>query len=147
MATTPTSAGLAPAPQSTALATAFNTRSHEASAVTALLERAGRECHLVAPATSCGSLPEGCGGSRPSAILVNLEAETYPIAGGDGDDGKGGAEARTEQGGPAPHRERRGRELGSPDEARAPRRRAHAATTGTTSPSAACPSFEWPGDH
>jgi hypothetical protein len=55
----------------------------DAARITEALEAAASQCHLVSPATSCGTLPEGCAVAL-STVRVDV-AETYPIAGGDGD--------------------------------------------------------------
>jgi hypothetical protein len=54
-----------------------------------VLQRAAKEYHLVAPAPSCGTLPEGCEVAL-SSVLVDVAAETYPVAGGGGGDDEGG---------------------------------------------------------
>lgn len=58
-----------------------------------VLKRAAKEYHLVAPAPSCGTLPEGCEVSL-SSVLIDVAAETYPVAGGGGDDEGGGGGKR-----------------------------------------------------
>lgn len=45
--------------------------------ITLLLEEAQRECNLITPATSIGSLPEGWEVSV-SSVLVNVDRDTYP---------------------------------------------------------------------
>lgn len=82
MTTTPnTSTALTRAPaQSNALAN-FNRITRDAVSVAEALEKAQTIGHLVSPATSCGSLPEGTSVAL-SAVLVDVARETYGIAGG-----------------------------------------------------------------
>lgn len=51
-----------------------------AAALTQRLGQAAEQFHLVAPQTAVGSLPEGTSVAI-SAVIVNVEAETYPIPG------------------------------------------------------------------
>lgn len=85
---TTTTTALARAPQVAPLAT-YNAASSDVAAITAALERASREAHLVSPATSVGALPEGCSVAM-STVLVDVARETYNVAGGGDDDGGGG---------------------------------------------------------
>jgi len=64
-----------------ALAT-FNRITRDAATVGEALERAQAVGHLVSPATSTGTLPEGTSIAL-SAVLVDVVKETYPIPGGD----------------------------------------------------------------
>lgn len=56
------------------------------AALTAKLAEIQQHYHLVAPATSCGQLPEGCGVAL-SVVTVDIDRETYPVGGGGDDDG------------------------------------------------------------
>ncbi len=71
----------------------FTGSSRDVARIGATLASAAKDCHLVSPATSVGQLPEGCSVSL-SKVLVDVEHETYSVAGGGdgGDDGnsKGG---------------------------------------------------------
>lgn len=53
----------------------------DARKATEALSRASQMAHLVAPATVCSTLPEGCEVVL-SFVLVDIENETYDIAGG-----------------------------------------------------------------
>jgi hypothetical protein len=59
----------------------FNRITRDAVTVAEALEKAQTVGHLVSPATSCGSLPEGTSVAL-SAVLVDVARETYGIAGG-----------------------------------------------------------------
>jgi hypothetical protein len=56
---------------------------HGAEAINTRLGAADRDCHLVSPATSAGTLPAGCG-ITISLVHVDAKTETYEIPGGSG---------------------------------------------------------------
>lgn len=52
----------------------------DAKDVTARLQFAAQNYHLISPATACGAVPEGCSIAL-STVLVDIEAETYDQGG------------------------------------------------------------------
>lgn len=54
----------------------YDRTSGDPEVVTALLQRAGKECHLISPATTCPSLPEGFEVAT-QVVLVDVANETY----------------------------------------------------------------------
>lgn len=52
----------------------------DADEVSARLQYAAKNYHLVSPATSCGLVPEGCSIAL-STVLVDIENETYDVGG------------------------------------------------------------------
>jgi hypothetical protein len=51
--------------------------------ITARLQYAAENFHLVSPATACGAVPEGCSISL-STVIIDVDRETYDVAGGRG---------------------------------------------------------------
>src|SRR5258708_460221 len=72
-----TNSHVTPAGSALALAGSFR----EVSKIATALERASREAHLVSPATSVGSLPEGFEVALSSVLVTSREV--YPIPGSD----------------------------------------------------------------
>lgn len=90
----PGAKALAPAAVSLA---EYNQASRDVASLSALLERASRDCHLVSPATSIGALPEGFV-IVTSAVLVDMKAETYAVGGSFGDEEDSGGHGKDNQG-------------------------------------------------
>ena len=66
------------------------------SVITDMLRKASRLCHLISPATSCATVSEGFVVAF-SAVLVDVEHETFQPTGGGGDDDDQGGGRRGKQ--------------------------------------------------